>query len=152
MENEKPYISEIITDPEILKTKVDDNSYGTLIRIEKHGNAKHKSESRIFNREINESYCDEPACEFYNKRTSQGNCWDATDPEEKKFHHYIDYSEDSAESYLKELKEITKPEEYVEHLESSLVCNWMNYTFTLDECIRLRAENARLKLRLGEYK
>ena len=145
------YISEIITDTSVLAAKGDEGE--VPIRIEKHGNGAHKTETRIFARQIHEHFCDQPDCQFYGKHASQGNCWDATDPEEKQHPHYLDYVEHVANEWIEHYRKDRRSDaDYIGDLEGALFCNVMNYHLTLDECVRLRAENARLKIRLGEYK
>jgi hypothetical protein len=153
VEEHKPYVSGIITDPEVLKTKVDDIDDEIPERIEKHHNSKHHTETRIFLRHIHEHFCDQPDCEFFGKRAAQGICWETTDPEEAKHEHYLDYAEAKAESQMKWTREhrAESDKEYIDDLESQLICEILNHEFTLDECIRLRIENAKYRIKLGEW-
>lgn len=124
------------------------------IRIVKyrHGR-KHKTEGRVFVREIHESYCVQKGCKFYGKRSAQGIC-DTRDTFYGGSFAYIDKMEKRIVEELKEAKKHfgKEPKKWVRYLESQHICDSMNTAFTLDELIRLRAENARLKLKAGEYK
>lgn len=154
IEKDKPYTTEVITDSDILKDTHSEYDYGILVRIEKHHNQSHWTQTRVFNRDIQESYCDQLDCEFYGKRSSQGTCFSETDPDEIRFNHFLDYMEAQAESHLK-FTQLQRPEsdkEYIEELESEVVCHFMNWTSTIEECVRLRTENARLRNKLGIYK
>ena len=42
--------------------------------------------------------------------------------------------------------------ERIKYLEGHLVCDWANQHGTMDELIHLRAENAKLRLRLNKWK
>lgn len=156
MDEKKPYISEVITDPEILKTKpnTDCISEEIPVRVEVHGNEAHKTETRIFRRDIHESYCAQPDCEFFGKHTSQGNCYSSTDDDgsEAWFNRYERRTEALEKELVEMRNECKTPEEYLDYLEGSWVYDKMCWDNTLDECIQLRAENARLKNKLGEWK
>ncbi len=156
MEDDRPYITEIITDPEFLKLKPDtDGTKPTYpVRIQKHGNETHKTETRIFAREIHESYCDEPSCEFYGKHASQGHCWIASDLTELRLDKAIDRAEEEAKEAIAELDSF-RPEsdkEYIAELKSHLICEYLNDSMQWEEQLRLRMENAKLRLKLGIYK
>lgn len=108
-------------------------------------------------RDIVEFVCDEPTCEFYGKQAAQGVCH-TTDVFEPEVDRYIRRVEKSGEDMLAESRLCFEEHQrrhpdasWVAYLESQLVCDWMNHQFVLDECIQLRAENAKLRLRLGEY-
>ncbi len=107
----------------------------------------HKTEKR--QREIDEHFCVEPGCEFEGRHAQQGVCHTTeTDVAD------IDKLYSVAESFAKDLREFHKvhyggdKDEYISYLESVYECAMLNWTFGLDEMIRLRKENAQLKLRL----
>lgn len=147
-EEEKVYVTEIITDPEVLNASP--NTDGSVpeipVRIEKHGNADHKTETRIFSREIHESFCDEPTCEFYKKHAAQGHCG-KDEAEDMRIYDLIDRREAELEKDWNECY-ASDPE----GSKSAYITAMLNWSLGLDECIKLRAENARLKNKLGEYK
>lgn len=149
--NEKPYTTEVIIDPEVLKSSQSEDDYGTLVRIAKHGNQSHKTETKIFAREIRETYCDQSDCEFYGKHAAQGVCFetDVWDPWYNRYELIIKQSEEG----LAEVEaHHSSPEELLEYLKSMYVYMQANWDNTLNECVRLRAENAKLRLKLGDYK
>lgn len=107
----------------------------------------HRREARP--REYLEYFCAEPSCEFFGKPTQQGICHTReTDVAD------IDKLYKVAEDFANELADFYRPrygadkDEYIAHLESLYECAMLNWTFGLDEMIRLRKENALLKLRI----
>ena len=110
----------------------------------------HKTEKR--HREIDEHFCVEEGCEFFEKHAQQGVChtteMDVAD---------IDKLYKIAEEFATDLREFHRKnygddkDEYISYLESMYECAMLNWTFGLDETIRLRKENALLKLRLEKY-
>jgi hypothetical protein len=108
----------------------------------------HNCETRVFAREIHETFCDDKKCKFYKQHAQQGICHtnkpDAID---------WDRVEKINNSYDEELEYFRKKyngKEYVSWLESMYICTSVNWQFTLDELIRLRRENALLKLKTKE--
>lgn len=105
----------------------------------------HKRELRT--REYQESYCAEPSCEFYGERAQQGVCH-SSEPELADW----DRLHDAGQQFADELRQIrtehyTDKDEYIRWLEAMYESTMLNLTFTLDECVRLRAELALLKKR-----
>ena len=93
------------------------------IRVRRYKSDGHQMETRIFAREIHESFCCQPKCRYFGKQ---------------------------AHELVEEMREISKgwsAAKRIEYLERHIECEWMNYMFTLDECIRLRAMVADLKLK-----
>jgi len=122
---------------------------GEGMRLKKN----HKTEIR--KREVHETFCIEPGCEFEGKRAAQGICHtveSATDTQ------YVKKVMAHGEKLLKEMRGVryknkarTK-EQWIKYLEGYLVCTWANHWFGLDELIHLRAENAKLRVKLGKWK
>ena len=109
--------------------------------------SEHRIELRAVVAEIrNQSWCVEPGCEYEGKRAVQGHCFHRLDDDTDR---YIARMEKSAEDSLAFYR-AQHPEDadYLKTLESMYVCAQMNWTSTLDECIRLRRENTALKGRL----
>lgn len=107
---------------------------------------EHRQELRTC--EVQESYCVEPGCEFNGERAVQGVCH-SSKPDLADW----DRLHDAGERFADELRKIrtehyTDKDEYIEWLEAMYECAMLNWTFTLDECIRLRREVALLKRRL----
>lgn len=105
--------------------------------------ADHKRQESM--RQVVEFICKEPDCEFYDEPAQQGVCHSA-DPDVAD----IDKLHSAGEQFAKELREIRTehyktPEEYIPWLEAMYECVMLNWTFCLDECIRLRRELALLK-------
>lgn len=124
------------------------------VRIIKHDDREHKTETRIFRRDIHESFCNEPDCKFYGDHAVQGVCHTKKTFTDLDDWSYIDNVIDSAEKFGEEvitnLKNQFKGDEYIERLESEIVVHWMNSITQLDELVRLRKENASLKKKLEE--
>ncbi len=111
--------------------------------------SEHKRERRP--REIDEYFCAEPGCEFEGRHAQQGVCH-TNEPDFVVNERLEKYAEESAQELLRIRREHYPDDaEYIEWLEAHYECAQINWTFTLDECIRLRVENARLKLRLEKY-
>jgi len=105
---------------------------------------EHKTELRERVEEIrNESWCVEPGCEYEGKRTVQGHCFHRLDDETDR---YITRMERRAQGSLEWERTQAQGEDYVKRLESMYVCYLMNWQSALDQLVRLRAENAALKV------
>jgi hypothetical protein len=132
------------------------------IRIEPSKGRKHPSETRVFAREIHESYCADKKCKFYGKRAVQGVCFTTENSNDSADWSYVDGVMQQGEDFLTEIRANfkakgksvaaarTAAKAYLAYLESNFVCNWSNSQFALDELIRLRSENAILKNLVGE--
>lgn len=130
------------------------------VRIVKHSDRKHRTESRIFQRDIWENYCTQVGCRFFGKRAVQGVCHTTAPFAEGTSWDYVDKVEKAAHESLAEMRRMFKNKprsEYIRYLESMHVCEQMNTIFSLDELVRLRARLAVLpaveaerKLRLRE--
>jgi len=110
---------------------------------------KHKMETRVFARDIHESFCMQPSCKFYKKHAQQGVChttdtfvggndWSYIDK-------IIDEAGKAAEEQFKILRKHYKGRQYAKHLESYLSCMWMNEMICMDELVRLRRKVALLE-------
>lgn len=113
-------------------------------------------ETRVFRRETHEDFCTQPGCRFQGKHAAQGVCFNTDSLIGVVDWSYIERLEKYAAQSLKEVQRTfrgpSKHKAYVRYLESTHVCETLNATFNLDECIRLRAENAILKRKLGKWK
>lgn len=105
--------------------------------------AEHKTERRT--REIGDTFCIEPGCDYYNMPAVQGHCYTVLDAVTDK---YIEKIGKAAYKFLQEIKDIAGKDhiKYVEQLETYLVSMSMNNDSLLDQLVTLRRENARLKL------
>lgn len=147
-------ITKIVDSPEIMVLHAEDNQIP--IRIEFHTSefGGHPFISKVFKREVSESVCDQPDCEFFGECRAQGVCYDGEDEETTRFKDYLKFAENQAEETMKFIRD-HRPDsnkDYIELLEGNVIAFLMNWSFASDDSVRLRAENARLKLRLGEYK
>lgn len=103
---------------------------------------------------IPRSVCDQPGCRFRGKPAAQGVCFSLNNDVATK---YLKQTLQSGEDFLKEAKSLrrankhTGDKAWIKYLEGQIVCGWANNTFSLDELVHLRAENARLRLRLGKW-
>lgn len=124
------------------------------VRVEPNPWSKtHKTETRIFAREIHESYCAQRGCRFHGRPAVQGVCHTRQKGFEAK---YLARAEARASQLLDELRAIAKrakhtQKQYAKTLENHLFCVWMNADFSLDELVRTRGENAVLKDKLRLY-
>jgi len=106
----------------------------------------HKRENRP--REIDEWYCAEEGCEFNGKLAQQGVCYSA-DRQYQNWEKLYEASKEHADELLaiRQSEFADKPEEYIRWLEAMYEAAMVNWDGTLDECIRLRVENRRLRER-----
>ena len=113
----------------------------------------HRKETRVFPGNKHVDFCTEPGCELRGKRRAQGICYSIsplTGMRVKSFETARKY----AVEWLNEAREIHKklPKElWIGFLEGAYVTQVMNMAINLDECVLLRAENTRLKNKLGIY-
>ena len=109
--------------------------------------ADHKTETR--KREFEESICQEPDCEFYGLHAQQGICHSAEPEVSASTEKLLQVAESFATDLrqIRSLESFQDKDEYIRWLEAMYECAMMNWTFGLDECIRLRAELALLKKR-----
>jgi len=101
---------------------------------------KHNTETRVFLRDIHETWCTEPGCKFSGQHAQQGICYSPLDGVE---FAYVENSERRAAEVIKELSAYRKKmgdKAYIEHLEAHIFCQWMNSEFALDELVKLRAD------------
>lgn len=111
----------------------------------------HKLESRDFS--MRRSHCAEKGCKFFGKLAQQGVCFSVVRNEVSK---YFENEMEKAESILRfhrkhAVKGLTDKQK-MKHMESEIVCNWMNFSNCLNEVIWLRGENAKLRAKLGIFK
>lgn len=105
---------------------------------------KHKIDEQTETREIVKRVCAQQGCEFFGRDAQQGVCHD-TDGDLIEWAK-LDAHEKELSDSLKEMRE-REGDDYVVALESYYVSAMMNWQCTLDECIRLRRDNALLKVR-----
>ena len=121
------------------------------ISVKQHRSEGHSLETRVFERKILETFCVQPRCEFRGKRAAQGVCYDRKSLSGQKF-KYLDATEKYAVENLQEARKAHRGQsdrKWVTNLESHFITHEMNQIFSLDELVRLRAENARLRSKLG---
>jgi hypothetical protein len=124
------------------------------VKIIKHG-GKHKTETRVFQREIWESFCVQADCKFKGKHAAQGICHTRQESVDQR---YIDRVFKRASDWLKESKRLRKlnkqlsDKAWIAYLEGSFISDKMNAEFTWHELLALRTENAKLRLAVGKYK
>ena len=118
------------------------------IKIIKH-KGQHKTETRVFPREIHENFCVDSKCKFKGQHAVQGVCfqdkadvsdWKKIEKEEKRIDDELRYFRKKFN-----VDKMKDPKEYIEWLESMYTTAQMNWAFVLDEVIRLRRDNALLK-------
>lgn len=109
---------------------------------------RHGIETRVFAREIHETFCTQKNCEFFGQHAQQGICY-SNKPEVIDWKRVEKQEQQLAEelAYIKK-KYKGKGKEYVQWIESMYHCAQMNWTFTLDELVRLRRDIALLKVKV----
>lgn len=120
----------------------------TPVKVIKHDATDgdgHKRETRVFARNIHETFCDYKRCKFFGKPAVQGVCF--SDKPDITDWNRVDKLEKEQEDELKYFRKKYNGEAYVQWLESMYLCSSVNWRFTLDELIRLRRDNALLKLK-----
>jgi hypothetical protein len=118
------------------------------VLVELHDREGHRTETRVYARTIQETWCRDPACDFFGKPAVQGVCH-TTEPSFEGGYTYWKLAEKYADESLHEIQKRYKGkshEEYVEEIESSYICWMINATSMMDELIHLRRTNARLAL------
>src|SRR4030067_169536 len=91
------------------------------IRVIEH-KGKHRMETRVFARDIHETYCVQAGCRFKDQHAQQGVCHTVLD---KPVHVYLDDVDNRASQMLKQLQAHRKSlgtKKYIEHLESHVFC------------------------------
>lgn len=99
------------------------------------------------------SICDTKRCKFYGKEAAQGVCYSRIDDG---YANYFKLLMQTAERHLAfqrkhNWKKLTDKQK-IKHMESEVVCHFMNYSSCLNELIYLRGENAKLLLAAGKWK
>lgn len=110
---------------------------------------KHKTETRVFARNIHESFCIQPGCQFMGEHAVQNVCHTLTTMNDSDDWSYIDVIIESGDKYVENLRKhvgnrSTKAV-YIKRLESEIACAWIQVTSTLDELVRLRGRVAVLE-------
>ena len=121
------------------------------VRVEKRKNSEgHASETRIFAREIHETFCDDKRCKFYGRPAQQGICHTAK-PDAIDWDR-IRTIEQEQEAELKYFRKLYRGRKYIGWLEAMYSCVSLNQRFTLDDLVRLRRDNALLRLKVARRK
>lgn len=110
----------------------------------------HALEVRVFARDIAESYCTQPRCEFNGKPAQQGVCY--TNRGEALDWGRVDLLEKRIEDELAVFRKKYTGKKYIEWLEAMYTCAQLNWSIGLDETIRLRREVALIRIRLPLWK
>jgi hypothetical protein len=97
------------------------------------------------NRRYTKRICAQKGCKFRGKEAQQGVCYSGQG-------ELIDWDrlaeqEAREQAELDRVKKKYKGKTYVEWLEAMYLCAQLNWQGTLDECIRLRRDNALLRLK-----
>lgn len=106
---------------------------------------EHKTETRVFERNIQESFCVQPGCKFEGKHAVQNVCHTFTTMTGSTDWSYIDNVMKAGDEYVSNIRKNCKgksTKEYIRRLESEMSCAWMNTMVGLDELVRLRGQVA----------
>jgi hypothetical protein len=112
----------------------------------KRSTKEHKTELR--KKELSFSYCVQPGCKFRGKRAQQGICHTIKTHAGGDDWSYIDMAERHATEAMEEIKRLFKGKKYVRALEAYYQNSLVNDACILDMLVRLRRENALLKLKV----
>lgn len=116
------------------------------VRVIASGKGKHKTETRVFARDIHEDFCVQPGCKFEGEHAVQNVCHTQTTFNGSEDWSYIDAAIRSGEEHVANLKKYCKTKAaYVHRLESELTVAWINTITTLDELVQLRGRIALLE-------
>lgn len=100
--------------------------------------------TEIRTRQIEEKFCTEDGCAFRGDRVVQGVCF--RDTGRLVEFAALEHHEDALRMGLEALKERSQnQDDYIASVEANYITAHINWDLTLDECIRLRKENALLK-------
>jgi hypothetical protein len=119
------------------------------------GCGRHKTETRVFARDIHEHYCVQEGCKFRGKPAQQGVCHTTEPFVDGMSWDYLGKIEKYAENCLKDARRMHKGKtrkEYISYLESCYVCDWISTVLTTDELIMLRKKLALANLALAKKK
>jgi len=122
---------------------------------------KHRTETRVFARNIHETFCAEKGCPYFGKHAAQGLCHSETTMEGLDCWDYVDAAIKGGDEYVKSTREIwvrlrrrrglpAHGRAYEQYLEGQLACAWTSAISTTDELVRLRREVAVLRAKLGK--
>jgi hypothetical protein len=117
------------------------------IRVVPGKGRKHRTETRIFAREIHETFCKQPGCKWNGQHAQQGACHTREPFVPGTSWSYVDKVEKYAHEAMVETRKYYRkdPKDYIRHLESQHIADWMNSVFHLDEVVRLRRKVALLE-------
>jgi hypothetical protein len=117
-------------------------------------NGKHKTETRVFARNIHESFCRQPGCRFRGKPSVQGVCHTRETFEGGTDWAYVDALIAGGDRFVTELRasmarQKLTTKQRLSTAETHLACAWSNTISTTDELVRLRREVSLLRDRLN---
>lgn len=113
---------------------------------------RHKTELRVFRRDIHESYCAQPDCQFFGKHSAQGICHTKLKGFPAQYFDRLFASARSTVEFYRAQYKGKSRAQWVKFLEGLVITTQCNWTSCLDELIRTRAVNAKLNNKLGTYK
>lgn len=119
------------------------------------GTGRHKTEQRVFARNIHESFCIQPGCRFRGKHSVQGVCHTEATFEGGTDWTYVDAMIAGGNRFVEELRASMKRQKLttkqkLDTVENHLACTWSNTISTIDELVRLRREVALLTHKLHQ--
>ena len=110
----------------------------------KHKKHRHKTEQVTESKDITRTVCRQPGCRFRGQTAVGGHCFDNRG-------EIVEWAKLAKieRELTADLRAMRRREgkDYARTLESHYVSAMMNWDIVLDECIRLRGENARLRAR-----
>lgn len=116
------------------------------------GKGKHRTETRVFVRNIHETWCVQPGCKFNGRPAQQGVCHTTTTFTGSTDWSYIEALEKDAVTHLAELLRRHGRRSYLRRLEEDFICAHLNAAFHLDQLVYLRREVALLRLAVAKAK
>jgi len=114
---------------------------------------RHKTETRIFARNIRELFCRQPGCKFKGKHAAQGVCHTTDTFAGGADWKHMDAAFELGKKATDEVRRILRgnsAKHKIDYLLAMHESYWVNNVFHLDEMVRLRRENALLKRKLNK--
>ena len=118
------------------------------LQVIPHG-GKHRTETRVFARQIHESYCAQKGCKFYGRHAVQGVCHTTKTFCDSFDWSYIDRAIAEGRRFVREARRLYKGRDYIRYLEALVESHWANEVCRLDELVRMRRNAALMEHKLA---
>jgi hypothetical protein len=115
------------------------------IKIIEHHERGHWTQTRIFARNIHESFCMQRGCRFYKQHAQQGVCHTTKTFTGSPDWSYVDAIDKEASLHVGFIRKQYRKDprkKYISRLENEITTMWMSSMFHTDEMVYLRRELA----------